>query len=330
MKLTDFYTEADSVSVRTFVDEHYRHFNAGTVQRTCVSLSGLLTSGGRVFLTLAGAMSTAEIGRTLAPMIRAGHIAAISCTGANLEEDVFNLVAKDHYEQVVNHEDLSPMDDHALLQRHLNRVTDTCIPEEEAIRTLEGHLMTRWRLVDQDNARLPHTFLYDLLNSGDLADAYQGDPAHSWLLAAAEVNLPLYVPGWEDSTLGNIFAARAVEGVLNADGVLGGVHYMKHLVEFYRSNNDPLAFLQVGGGIAGDFPICVVPLLHQDLQTPVPLWSWFAQITDATASYGGYSGAPPNEKISWGKLGVDTPRFNIHSDATIVLPLVFGYVLDLA
>ena len=99
---------------------------------------------------------------------------------------------------------------------------------------------------------------------------------------------------------------------------------------FYRSTDVPLAFLQSGGGIAGDFPICVVPLLHQDLgESDVPLWSWFCQITDAAASYGGYSGAPPNEKITWGKLGVDTPKFNSQSDASIVLPLMFGYVHDL-
>ena len=149
------------------------------------------------------------------------------------------------------------------------------------------------------------------------------------MLAAAEANLPLYVPGWEDSTLGNIFAARCSEGHLHPDVVLSGTHYMTHLIAFYRSCTAPLAFLQSGGGIAGDFPICVVPLLHQDLsENDVPLWSWFCQITDATASYGGYSGAPPNEKITWGKLGVDTPKFNIHSDATIVLPLLFAYVLD--
>ena len=104
---------------------------------------------------------------------------------------------------------------------------------------------------------------------------------------------------------------------------------MTDLMAFYRSCPTPLAFLQSGGGIAGDFPICVVPLLHQDLKEEhVPLWSWFCQITDATASYGGYSGAPPNEKITWGKLGVETPKFNVQSDATIVLPLMFAYVLD--
>ena len=318
------------MSIRAFVDEHYRHFNAGTVARASASLVDHLAAGGRIFLTLAGAMSTAEIGRTLADMIRAGHIAAISCTGANLEEDVFNLVARDAYVEVPNHEDLAPADEVDLFERQLNRVTDVCIPEEAAIRAIEHPLMGVWRTAQENSeSLLPHEHLYRLLGSGALEDSYQADPMHSWVLAAAEANLPIYVPGWEDSTLGNIFAARCSEGHLHPNVVLSGTHYMTDLIRFYRSCSSPLAFLQVGGGIAGDFPICVVPLLHQDLkEEDVPLWSWFCQITDATASYGGYSGAPPNEKITWGKLGVDTPKFNVHSDATIVLPLMFAYVLD--
>ncbi len=319
------------MTIRTFVDEHFRHFNAGTVGRAARSLTGFLGDGGRLFLTLAGAMSTAEIGRSLAEMIRAGHVAAISCTGANLEEDLFNLVAHDAYVKVPSHEDLSPENDLDFLNRHLNRVTDVCIPEEEAIRTLEHRLMKIWHAAQTNgSSSLPHRYVYQLLTSGVLEGHYQAKPSNSWVLAAAEVDLPLYVPGWEDSTLGNIFAARCDEGLLEPNIVLSGTHYMTDLMAFYRSTTSPLAFLQSGGGIAGDFPICVVPLLHQDLgETEVALWSWFCQITDAKASYGGYSGAPPNEKISWGKLGVETPKFNIQSDASIVLPLLFGYVLDL-
>ena len=318
------------MSIRAFVDEHYRHFNAGTVARASASLVDHLAAGGRIFLTLAGAMSTAEIGRTLADMIRAGHIAAISCTGANLEEDVFNLVARDAYVKVPNHEDLAPADEVDLFERQLNRVTDVCIPEEAAIRAIEHRLMGVWRTAQETSeSLLPHEHLYRLLRSGALEDSYQADPMHSWVLAAAEANLPIYVPGWEDSTLGNIFAARCSEGHLHPNVVLGGTHYLTDLMRFYRACSSPLAFLQAGCGIAGDFPICGVPLLHQDLkEEDVPLWSWFCQITDATASYGGYSGAPPNEKITWGKLGVNTPKFNVHSDATIVLPLMFAYVLD--
>jgi len=318
------------MGVRQFVDEHYRHFNAGSVQRTAASLLEFLNDGGKMFITLAGAMSTAELGRSLADMIRAGHVAGISCTGANLEEDVFNLVAHSHYVKIPDYENLSPMDEHELLQKHLNRVTDTCIPEEEAIRKIEHHIFKLWDAASKaGTSSLPHEYLYELLRSKALENEYEIDPSNAWLLAAAEQDLPLFVPGWEDSTLGNIFAARSLEGKCSPDIIKGGIHYMHALIEFYLTNSAPLGFFQIGGGIAGDFPICVVPLLHQDMELDAPLWSWFAQITDATASYGGYSGAPPNEKITWGKVGVDTPRFSIHSDATIVAPLIFAYILDL-
>ena len=233
MKFGDFYTEPDVMSVRAFVDEHFHHFNAGILQRTSHSLTQFLHQGGSMFLTLAGAMSTAEIGRSLAQMIRQGNVAAISCTGANLEEDVFHLVARSHYERIENVDNLSPEDEVNLHERHLNRVTDTCIPEEQAIRNIEHHVLALWKEASQEGtSRLPHEYLYELLNSGCLEEVYDANPSHSWLLAAAEVNLPLFVPGWEDSTLGNIFAARCTEGIVKASAVQRGIEYMTKLIEF--------------------------------------------------------------------------------------------------
>ncbi|MDE0869629.1 MAG: deoxyhypusine synthase family protein [Candidatus Poseidoniaceae archaeon] len=318
------------MSVRQFVDQHYRHFNAGELARAAHSLTQFLSGGGKIFLTLAGAMSTAELGRSLAPMIRAGHIAGISCTGANLEEDLFNLVAHNSYVSIENWRNLSAEDDAELLRQNLNRVTDICIPEEEAFRKIEHHIVSCWKEADASNiSKLPHEFFYQLLTSKVLEPTYEANPDDSWLLAAAQTNLPLYVPGWEDSTLGNIFAAHCIEGEIRSTTLKNGIEYMIQLAQWYESRTDSLAFLQIGGGIAGDFPICVVPLLHQDLERKVPLWSWYCQISESSPSYGGYSGAPPNEKITWGKLAVETPKFVIESDATIVAPLLFGYVLDL-
>ena len=318
------------MSVRQFVDQHFRHFNAGELARAAHSLTQFLAGGGKIFLTLAGAMSTAELGRSLAPMIRAGHIAGISCTGANLEEDLFNLVAHNSYVSIENWRNLSAEDDAELLRQNLNRVTDICIPEEEAFRKIEHHIVSCWKEADESNiSKLPHEFFYQLLMSEVLEPTYEANPDDSWLLAAAQTNLPLYVPGWEDSTLGNIFAARCIEGEISSTTLKNGIEYMIQLAQWYEARTESLAFLQIGGGIAGDFPICVVPLLHQDLERKVPLWSWYCQISESSPSYGGYSGAPPNEKISWGKLAVETPKFVIESDATIVAPLLFGYVLDL-
>jgi deoxyhypusine synthase len=318
--------------ITRFLNEHYRHFNAAALVDAAKGWQKLLDDGGWMFLTLAGAMSTAELGRSLAEMIRRKKVHGICCTGANLEEDVFNLVAHTHYERVPHYRTLSSADEERLLERHLNRVTDTCIPEEEAMRRIERVILEEWQHADETGERLlPHEFFYRILTECRLKAFYEIDPKDSWLLAAAEVRLPLFVPGWEDSTLGNIFAARCIDGrVKNPSVMKSGIEYMMSLAQWYTetTRTHPVGFFQIGGGIAGDFPICVVPMLHQDLRREeVPLWAYFCQVSDSTTSYGSYSGAVPNEKITWGKLGVDTPKFIIESDATIVAPLIFAYVL---
>jgi len=282
-------------------------------------------------ITLAGAMSTAEMGKILAEMIRQDKVDIISCTGANLEEDIMNLVAHSHYKRIPHYRDLTPKDEWDLLEKGLNRVTDTCIPEEEAFRRIQSKIVKQWQLAEENDERyLPHEYMYKMLLSGDLEEYYEIDPKDSWMLAAAEKNLPIVVPGWEDSTMGNIFASYCIKQELKSSTVKSGIEYMMYLSEWYRANSGGhgVGFFQIGGGIAGDFPICVVPMMYQDLEwTDVPFWSYFCQISDSTTSYGSYSGAVPNEKITWGKLDINTPKYIIESDATIVAPLVFAKIL---
>jgi len=322
--------------ISKFIKHNYRHFNAAALVDAAEGYEAHLDAGGKMFVTLAGAMSTAELGISLAEMIRKDKVHAICCTGANLEEDIFNLVAHDFYERVPNYRDLTPKDEVKLLKKHMNRVTDTCIPEMEAMRRIENEVLAEWVAADQKGERyFPHEFMYKVLRSGKLKKSYQIDPKNSWLLAACEKNLPMFVPGWEDATLGNMYAGHVISGdVKHVHTVRTGIEYMMELAEWYTKNSKKIGkggsigFFQIGGGIAGDFPICVVPMLHQDLRrTNVPLWGYFCQISDSTTSYGSYSGAVPNEKITWGKLGVDTPKYIIESDATIVAPLMFSYIL---
>lgn len=316
--------------VSQFLTHHFRHFNAATVVDAAKAYEDQLNAGAKMMVTLAGAMSSGELGLSLAEMIRRDKVHIITCTGANLEEDVFNLVAHNHYKRIPNYRDLSPEDEQELLQGHFNRVTDTCIPEEEAMRRIEDHLVKRWVKATENGERyLPHEYFYDLLLSGDLEDSYQIDPKDSWLMAAAKKNIPVIVPGWEDSTCGNFFASHCIEGRTKPGAMKSGIEYMMLLTDWYQNNSQKgVGFFQIGGGIAGDFPICVVPMMDQDLGLKdTPLWSYFCQISDSTTSYGSYSGAVPNEKITWGKLGIDTPKFIIESDATIVTPLIFAYLL---
>lgn len=318
--------------VSKFMFEHYKHFNSANLVDAAVAYEKQLKDGNLMMITLAGAMSTAELGKSLAEMIRQYKVQIISCTGANLEEDIMNLVAHSHYKRVPNYRDLSPQQEWQLLEKGLNRVTDTCIPEEEAFRRLQKHIYSIWKEADEKGERLfPHEFMYKLLLSGVLEQYYEIDPKNSWMLAAAEKNLPIIVPGWEDSTMGNIFASYCIKKEIQPSTMKSGIEYMTFLADWYTKNTkeNGIGFFQIGGGIAGDFPICVVPMLYQDLErTNTPMWSYFCQISDSTTSYGSYSGAIPNEKITWGKLDINTPKYIIESDATIVAPLIFAYLLN--
>lgn len=322
------------MKIEEFIKKYYLHFNAASVVDAAKGYEDHLASGKKMMITLAGAMSTAEMGKLLAEMIRQDKVQIISCTGANLEEDIMNLVAHSHYKRVPNYRDLTPKEEWDLLQDGLNRVTDTCIPEEEAFRRLEHNIAKQWEEAESKGERyFPHEYMYKMILSGDLEEHYEIDPKDSWMIAAAEKNLPIICPGWEDSTMGNIFAAHCIRGLNKPSTVKSGIEYMIWLADWYKQNTTPdngIGFFQIGGGIAGDFPICVVPMLHQDLEEEgIPYWSYFCQISDSTTSYGSYSGAVPNEKITWGKLDIDTPKFIIESDATIVAPLIFAWLLEI-
>ncbi|MBI2067262.1 MAG: deoxyhypusine synthase family protein [Deltaproteobacteria bacterium] len=318
--------------ISKFIKRHFRHFNAATVVDAAEAYQKHLENGGKMFVTLAGAMSTAELGISLAEMIRQEKVHAISCTGANLEEDIYNLVAHDHYKRLPNYRDLTPKEEKQLYDERYNRVTDTCIPEQQAMLKIEKLMHEEWKNAEEQGKRyFPHELFYKILKEGRLEKSYQIEPKDSWMIAAADKNIPLFVPGWEDSTLGNGFVGYHMRGQLKDLSVMKtGLEYMKSLAVWYleTSKHHSIGFFQVGGGIAGDFPICVVPMLHFDLKIRnAPLWGYFCQISDSTTSYGSYSGAVPNEKITWGKLGTDTPKFVIESDATIVAPLIFAMIL---
>ncbi|MTI20477.1 deoxyhypusine synthase [Fulvivirga sp. RKSG066] len=318
-------------SISEFIENHFLHFNSAALVDAAKGYKKHLSEDKKMLVSLAGAMSTGELGKSFAEMIRQDKVHIISCTGANLEEDLMNLVAHSHYKRVPNYRDLTPQEEWDLLEKGLNRVTDTCIPEEEAFRRLQSHIFDIWKEAEDKGERyFPHEFMYKLINSGVLEQYYEIDPKNSWMVAAAKKNLPIVVPGWEDSTMGNIFASYCLKGELKASTMKSGIEYMTFLADWYTDNAEDkgIGFFQIGGGIAGDFPICVVPMLYQDMErTDTPFWSYFCQISDSTTSYGSYSGAVPNEKITWGKLDINTPKFIVESDATIVAPLIFAYVL---
>jgi deoxyhypusine synthase len=319
-----------SLPTLELVLRNYRNFNARATRDAILAYIRHIDAGGKMLWAMAGAMSSAQLGITLAPAIRAGLIHGLSVTGANLEESLFRLVAHDHYKDFPDYRYLSKADDTAILDNRMRRVTDTSIPEDEAFRAVEKIVVPMWkRATESGQRRFWHEYFYELVQSVG-PELIQGKAEDCWLLAAARANLPIVVPGYEDSTFGNIFASHVKLGECSATSVKSGIEYMAQFYDQYRelSQGAGIGFFQIGGGIAGDFPICVVPSIKYDLEQPARPWAYFCQISDSTTSYGSYSGATPNEKITWDKLTAETPMFVIESDATIVAPIVLECLLE--
>jgi deoxyhypusine synthase len=313
-----------------FILRNYKNFNARVTRDALLAYWNHLQAGGKMFWTLAGAMSSAQLGITLAPAIREGLIHGISCTGANLEESLFRLVAHDSYKDFPEYRYFTKSDDTKILKDRMRRVTDTSIPEDEAFRAVEKFIVPMWEAASKNGARhFWHEFFYQLVQKLP-AKLHEGAADESWLLAAAKANLPMVVPGYEDSTFGNIFASHVKFEDCSASIAKSGIEYMVNFYEQYQemSAGAGVGFFQIGGGIAGDFPICVVPSIKYDLGKKAKPWAYFCQISDSTTSYGSYSGATPNEKITWDKLTEKTPMFVIESDATIVAPLMLTALLE--
>lgn len=332
-----------SLPTLEFILKNYKNFNSRALKDALVAYWRHIEKGGKMLWAVAGAMSSAQLGITLAPAIKNGLIHAMSVTGANLEESLFRLVAHDSYKDFPNYRYFTKEDDTKILENRMRRVTDTSIPEDEAFRAVEKIVVPMWKDATKNNTRrFWHEYFYELIQKIE-KKSYEGDPEESWLLAAAKANLPIVVPGYEDSTFGNIFASHVKTGEVNASIAKSGIEYMVWFYDVYQelsgggarptsqersSVGQGIGFFQIGGGIAGDFPICVVPSIKYDLEQEVRPWAYFCQISDSTTSYGSYSGATPNEKITWDKLTKDTPMFVVESDATIVAPLMLQALLE--
>jgi deoxyhypusine synthase len=313
-----------------FVLKNYKNFNARATRDALIAYWRHVEKGGKMFWAVAGAMSSAQLGIVLAPAIRNGLIHGMSVTGANLEESLFRLVANHHYKDFPDYRYFTKEDDTKILEDRMRRVTDTSIPEDEAFRAVEKYIVPTWKETSEKGERkFWHEYFYDLIQKIE-KEQHQGKAEECWLLAAAENNIPIVVPGYEDSTFGNIFASHVKMGDCNASIAKSGIEYMGAFYDQYQklSEGQGIGFFQIGGGIAGDFPICVVPSLKYDMEQEAKPWAYFCQISDSTTSYGSYSGATPNEKITWDKLTKETPMFVVESDATIVAPLMLTALLE--
>lgn len=327
--------------VSAFAERTLNHTNGGATMEAALWLKDHLANGGKLVVTLAGALSSFQIGVMLAELIRQNKVHLVSATGANHEESYYRYVAHSHYANIPRYTELTPAQEAELRDAGLRRITDTFLPEDESVRIMEPHLLKMWHEAGKKGeSHYPHEYFRRLFAEKLIKPDAKANPNDCWTYAAYEKNIPIVVPGFEDSTMGNIFASYTYNGPhkkkgdtsVDASVMKSGLDYFHLMYDWYmkESKNAPIAFLQLGGGIAADFPICVVPSLKHDLQLKgVRDWAGFVEIGSSPMSYGSYSGAGGKEKITWDKLSTSSYYQIIQSDVTVAFPWIAAVLLDL-
>lgn len=327
--------------VSAFAEKTLRHCNGGSTLQAALWLKNHLDNGGKLVVTLAGALSSFQIGITLAELIRRGKVHLVSATAANHEESYYRYVAHSHYAYIPRYTELTPEQEAELRDAGLRRITDTFLPEDESVRIMEPHLLKMWQEAEKKGERyFPHEYFRRLFSKKLISADPSAKPQDCWAYAAYQKNIPVVIPGFEDSTMGNIFASYTYRGphkkkggtILDGNVMKTGLDYFHLMYDWYleESKKSPIAFLQLGGGIAADFPICTVPSLKHDLRLPkVRDWAGFVEIGSSPMSYGSYSGAGGKEKITWDKLSTQSYYQIIQSDVTVAFPWIAAILLDL-
>jgi deoxyhypusine synthase len=328
--------------VSSFADQTLKHLNGGSTLQAALWLKNHINNGGKLVVTLAGALSSFEVGVMLAELIRQNKVHLVSATGANHEESYYRYVAHSHYANIPRYTELTPEQEAELRDAGLRRITDTFLPEDESVRIMEPHLLKMWQEAAKKGEKyFPHEYFRRLFKEKLIKPDKQANHQDCWAYAAYEKDIPIVIPGFEDSTMGNVFASYTYAGphkkkgdiILDGSVMKGGLDYFHLMYDWYmrESKNSPIAFLQLGGGISADFPICVVPSIKHDLKLhgKVRDWAGFIEIGSSPMSYGSYSGAGGKEKITWDKLSTKSYYQIIQSDVTVVFPWIAAVLLGL-
>jgi deoxyhypusine synthase len=330
-----------SKPVSAFAERTLHHCNGGATLQAAQWLHQHLKRGGKVVVTLAGALSSFQVGIMLAELIRKNKVHLVSATGANHEESYYRYVAHSHYAYIPRYTELTPTQEAELRDAGLRRITDTFLPEDESVRIMEPHLLAMWKEAENKGESFyPHEYFRRLFAKKLIFPDKGANPEDCWVYAAYTKNIPVVIPGFEDSTMGNIFASYTYSGphkkrggtTVKSSVMKSGLDYFHLMYDWYlrESKKHPIAFLQLGGGIAADFPICVVPSIKHDLQLPkVRDWAGFIEIGSSPMSYGSYSGAGGKEKITWDKLSTESYFQIIQSDVTVAFPWIAAILLGL-
>jgi len=276
-------------------------------------------------MTLAGALTVAKQGLVISDLIEHGIINALVSTGALMAHGLVEATGNSHFRYDPK------MNDVELYEAGYNRVYDTLEPERnlDAVERVVAAILDAWD---------PKEPLCSWkLNRAIGEHLHRHSEGRGILKSAFEKNVPVFVPAFTDSELGLDFAVtnriRAREGKpkLRWDAFEDVEYFAETLLRQKR-----LGIFTIGGGVPRNWSQQFGPFIElrhrrggEDL--PLKRYHYGVRICPEPVYWGGLSGSPYSEAISWGKFvpPEEGGKFGeLFIDATVGLPLVVAAVLE--
>ena len=279
-----------------------------------------------VVMTLAGAMTVAKQGLIIADLIDRGIVNAIVSTGALMAHGLVEATGRSHFRYNPD------VPDTELYEQGYNRVYDTLEPEQnlDDVEEVMSQILEGW-----DHNEVVCSYKLNHVIGAHLAKNAKGQ--RGILKSAYEKGVPVFVPAFTDSELGldvalnNRLRESTGRHKLRFDPFEDLEHFAATLLRQTR-----LGIFTIGGGVPRNWsqqfgPFC--ELRHRRLGENVPLkrYHYGVRICPEPVYWGGLSGSPYSEAISWGKFvpPAEGGKFGeVFVDATVGLPLIVAAVLE--
>jgi deoxyhypusine synthase len=278
-----------------------------------------------VVMTLSGAMTVAKQGLVIADLIDHGIVHAIVSTGALMAHGLVEATGCQHFRYDPK------MDDVELYEAGYNRVYDTLEPETnlDHVEQVVSAIYQSW---DHNETLCSYK-----LNHAIGKHLHQTGVGRGILRSAYEKKVPVFVPAFSDSELGldyalsNRIRERESRPKLRFDPFLDLEHFAGTLLAHEKSG-----IFTIGGGVPRNWAQQVGPffeLRHRRLGEDIPLkrYHYGLRICPEPVHWGGLSGSPYSEAISWGKFvpPEEGGRFaEVFVDATVGMPLIVAAVFE--
>jgi deoxyhypusine synthase len=279
-----------------------------------------------VVMTLAGAMTVAKQGLIISELIDRGIVNAVVSTGALMAHGLVEATGRSHFRYNPD------VPDTELYEQGYNRVYDTLEPEQnlDDVEEVMSEILEGW-----DHNEVVCSYKLNHAIGEHLAK--RSKDQRGILRSAYEKGVPVFVPAFTDSELGldvalnNRLRESTGRHKLRFDPFEDLEHFAATLLRQTR-----LGIFTIGGGVPRNWSQQFGPFLelrHRRLGENLPLkrYHYGVRICPEPVYWGGLSGSPYSEAISWGKFvpPAEGGKFGeVFVDATVGMPLIVAAVLE--